>query len=609
MPVIADGPEAAASLAANDAVRLFVERATEVAPHFALTSATGPVIVEICRRLDGIPLALELAAARIKALSPGELLARLDQPLALLTGGPRDAPARQQTLRATLRWSYDLLTPTEQRLFRQLSVFAGGWTLEAAEAVVALGDDNTRDDGEQSLLDGLSSLVDKSLVQRIDPPGQAARYGMLEPIRQFAGDDLARHDAELAGVRRRHARYVQSVVVDLLDRINGPDTIVWFERIETEHDNLRAALRWAREVGEIETGLRLVGELGIFWGMRGYVTEGWDQIERFLSAPGAARRTAGRADALWAASWVRFFQGKGGAMLPLADEACSICEELGDRCRLAKALLTRGEGHHQQGIHDRAREDWERALALFRECGDAVMAARVLVRLGAVAFEAGDLDQAIAILQEALALARAREQKIVIALALGTFGAIAERMGEDDRAAAYYRERLLLYSELGMPRVIAVTLEQFAHLAHRQRQLERAACLFGAAATLHERSGSVSDRIAIDAEIDAVRAALPDPVFQAAWARGRAMSIQQSIDLALEPFSGRDSGMVVSPGKLSPREADVLRLIAAGRSNREIAAELFISVRTVERHIENLYRKLDVHNRADAVAIGRQQIG
>jgi predicted ATPase/DNA-binding CsgD family transcriptional regulator len=601
-----NGRQSGLSALGSDAVRLFVERAGQVSPSFGLTELNAPVINEICIRLDGLPLALELAAARINVLSPNDLLARLDQPLKVLTGGPHDAPARQQTMRATLQWSYGLLTPDEQQLLRNLSVFAGGWTLAAVEATAAHDD----------VLATLSSLVDKSLVRRVDLPGQLARYDMLEPVREFARERLLEEGDEAAWARQRHARYFLALVAGMRQRLDGPDGPALFVELESEYDNLRAALAWLRESGQVDSGLQLVGDLGMFWVQHGYIGEAQAYAEAFLNSSEAPRWTLARAKALWTAGWLWFTLGKYASALPLIDEARAIGEEHGDQYTLAQALFMRGicRLQLQRDDYEQTVSEWERALPLFRELGDDAMVVRVLVHLGDMACHHGDLERSRAILEEALALARRGDLKIVTALALGDLGKIAQLSGDDRWAADLYRERLALYHELGIPRGIAETIEKIAGLARRQRQPERATCLFGVASALRERSGSpwhdLTNIPNLDEEFRILRSELPAAAFQSAWTRGRGMTVDEAIELALQTITNiRDESTSQPPAGLSRREAEVLGLIAAGRSNRQIAAELFISARTVERHIENLYRKLDVHNRAEAIDVGRRHLG
>jgi predicted ATPase/DNA-binding CsgD family transcriptional regulator len=592
-----DGRQSDSALIASDAVRLFIERAAESSPGFLLTKLNEPVINEICRRLDGLPLALELAAARIKVLSPDDLLARLDQPLKVLAGGPRDAPARQQTMRDTLQWSYDLLTPDERQLFRRLSVFAGGCTLAAVEATASHDD----------VLATLSSLVDKSLVRRVDQPGQLARYDMLEPVRQFALERLNDNGDEAARTRRQHAGYFLSLAEGLNERADGPDGPLLFERIESEHDNLRAALRCLHDSAAVEDGLRLVGELCVLWIQRGYIDEGQAHAETFLNLPGAAQRTVARARALWSLSWLRLQRGEHESALPSIDESRAIAEACGDRSGLAQALFVRGLCCFRRGDADAAQSDWERALPLFRELGEEAMVVRVLVHLGKLAHRDGDLKRSCIIIEEALTLARAGDLKMVTALALGALGIVAEQEGDAERSAALYGERLALYHELGIPRGVAESISLIARLARRRRQLEQAACLFGAASVLREQSGSSwydeMDYLDLEEELSALRSRLPDAAFQSAWGRGRAMPADDAIDLALRAFmSARDELASPPPAGMTPRELEVLRLLAAGKSNRQIAEAIFLSSRTVERHVANIYRKIDVHNRSEATA-------
>jgi predicted ATPase/DNA-binding CsgD family transcriptional regulator len=587
------------SLLESDAIRLFMDRARQASPTFGLTEANATAIGEICRRMDGLPLAIELAAAWMKVLSPEDLLTRLDRPMAILTGGPRNAPARQQTMHDTLQWSYLLLTPDEQRLFRHLSIFAGGCTLDAIEAVTA------RDD----FLETLSSLVDKSLIQRGDHPGQIARFSMLEPVRQFALERLMEDDDDTSRVRQQHARYFLSVVEGLSDRLDGPEGPAWFDRIESELDNLRGALYWLHDTSQFDLGLQLVSELGQFWAYRDYFSEGRAHAEAFLNLPGASQPTIERARALWSTSWLWVNRDEFNVALHMNREAQAIAEKHDDRFVLANSIHVQGMCHLRLGDGERARTDFECALLLFRELQNTRMVGRVLAHLGILVSHQGDLDRARAHLEEALSLTRANDLKVVTALALGGLGWAAEQSGEADRAVNLQQERLILYRDLGILWGTAASIERIACLAHRQWPND-AVCLFGSASAVLERisvSAQSTFNPDIDETLDALRSTMPDADFQVAWDRGRNMALENAINLALRPFGIDRNGFVsaVSSG-LTPREAEVLELIARRLSNQTIADRLFISPRTVERHIENLYRKLDIHCRSDAVDVGRR---
>lgn len=590
-----DSQPSASALSDNDAVRLFVDRATGVSSTFVLTEANAPAVNAICHRVGGLPLAIELAAARIKVLPPEELLARIELSanqgsLTLLTGGPRDAPERQQTMRDTIQWSHDLLTDDERRAFRQLAVFASGWTLEAVEAIVEQAD----------VFEMLASLIDKSLVQHVDRPGQPDRYWMLEPIRQFGLELLSQHGDERSDVRRRHAMYVLSIVDGLVNRLDSPGAAIWYERIESEHDNIRAALRWAKENGEVDLGLQLVAHVGKFWDQRGYLIEGWAHFESFLSMPGAERRTTTRAAALCTACRLLERLGRMERNLSLANEACAISAEHGDWDCLAHALLVRGIGYLQQGDDELAQADWEQAMRLLQASADRPHAARVLLHLSDLARRRGDHDRWRALVKEAHDLARSASVLTVTSLSLRYLGQIAEESGNDELAAERYRERLRINRELGMPWSTSHTLEYLARLARRQGQFERAACMLACAAVLHERSGSpfiATDDFEIVEEVQAVRDALSDDVFQAAWSRCQAMTMDEASEYALQDDVDRSAASESAPTTLTRRELDVLRLLVDGKSNQEIASDLFISPNTVTTHVANIMNKLGLDSR------------
>ncbi len=583
------------------AVQLFVERARQASHDFVLTGEIADSVRTICRRLDGLPLALELAAARLNVLAPRDLLDRLDQPLLVLTGGPRDVPDRQQTMRATLQWSYDLLTCSEQQLFRRMSVFAGGGSLDAIEVVCPDG----------SFLDNLASLVSKGLVRRVEAPDDPARYDMLEPVRQFSMECLGEFGDETQQVRQLHTEYFVSLVEDLNRRLDGPEAPAWFNRIELEHANLRAALHWMQASNQVEPGLQLVGELAIFWHQHAHISEGRRFAEMFLTAPGATKRTIQRARALCFASWTWMNINEDQAALEMNDEACSIAEELGDRSMLAHALFVRGVCHFRQGEDERATLDWERALLLFREFEDRSMVVRVLNHLGNVARQQGNLKRSRAVLEEALVLARSSDLKAVTAHALGSLGSTVERSGEDRAAIDLYHEQLVLYLELGISRGIAGCIERIASLAQREDKSDHAICLLGAASVLRQQGGGLGYRVTVDGDIDKelgeLRSKVPEVEFRSAWDRGRGMVLEDAVELALQPLQAiQDEHRPAAPGGLTPREVEVLVLMAGGLSNREMADELYLSIRTVERHVSNIYRKIDAHNRAEATRYALQ---
>jgi predicted ATPase/DNA-binding SARP family transcriptional activator/Tfp pilus assembly protein PilF len=424
------------------AIALFVRRAQLARPDFSLTAANAGALAEICRRLDGLPLAIEMAAARVRLLPPAELLRRLAEPLAVLGGGARDAPARHRTLRATIAWSYDLLTPAEQALFTDLAVFAGGATLEAVEVVAAAtaGLDAT------TALETAAALVDHSLIQqREDALGQG-RLGMLETIREFARERLdARGDANT--VQARHAAYFLAFAETAAPELTGPEQAEWLDRLELEIDNLRAALRAFHQADQAAL-LRLVSALWRFWWVHGYLTEGRSWLERAIAMPPAGP------DASYAAA---------------LDGAGVLAEAQGD---LATATLRH-----------------EAALAVWQALGDPRGQLRSLLNLGLVAIERGEPGQAIRLYEEALALARATGDQAGIAACLGNLGQAAVEQGAHERAAAYYRESLHLFRALGDLRNLGAVLDNLGALAFREGDYQQAAEFQSEALTLFRDLG------------------------------------------------------------------------------------------------------------------------
>jgi predicted ATPase len=544
------------------AVELFIQRAQDVKPDFALTEQNAPAVAEICHRLDGLPLAIELAAARIKLLSPQALLGWLERRLPLLTGGARDLPARQQTLRDTIAWSYELLEEGERRLFRRLAVFVGGCSLEAAAAVCGL-----LSDPELDVLEGLASLVDRSLLRHTEGVDGEPRFWMLETIREYGLERLA-ESGEAAEIRRQHARFFLKAAEEQWEH-------AWRE---TEHDNVRATLAWAVENQETETGLRLARALGEFWAMRGYLTEGRERLAALLSLPGASDRTALRAGALFSAGGMAWMQADYTAAHPLLKESVTLYRELGDRPRAALSLWLLGMSVQWQGDYRRARSTYEECLALWREAEDPGGVGIALTYLGSLTYEQGDLatarplcEEALATLrglphppphpladaldwlgvvvnaqgddaaafslfEEGLAVRREMGDKRCSGISLHNLGKASESRGDYESARARYEESLSLHREVGERRGIAECLEGFARVAIAQGQPERAARLFGAAAALREAIGAPLppiDRFRYERLVAAARAGLTEDAFAAAWIQGRSLSLEEAIAEAL----------------------------------------------------------------------------
>ena len=443
-----------AALARFPSVTLFLQRAQGVKPEFQLTSTNARAVAEICVRLDGLPLAIELAAARMKLLSPQVLLARLSRRLAMLTGGARDVPTRQQTLRNTIEWSYQLLNAWEQRLFRWLSVFVGSCTLPAAEAVCT-----GSDDGAGQVLDGVASLVDKSLLQRMEQTGEGSeepRLLMLETIREYGLEALTAN-GEGEDARQAHAGYFLSLAEEAEPALKGPLLVPWLERLEQEHDNLRAALQWALEGGRAEIALRLGIALERFWVVRGHRYEGLAFLERAL-AESAGVATDLRAKALLAAARLALIQSnydRGGI---LAQESLALFRELGDRRGIALSLDRLGMAAWRRGDFTAARVLMEEDLALFREVGDQDRVAWSLFTLGLLNNKQGEYTRACALFEESLTLFRQLGNKRGIAASLTQLaGALFVSLGDQAMIYPLLEEGLLLDREIGDKEGIAVS--------------------------------------------------------------------------------------------------------------------------------------------------------
>jgi tetratricopeptide (TPR) repeat protein len=497
---------------AYEAVRLFEQRAQGHRPDFALTAQNARAVAEVCARLDGIPLAIELAAARAESLSVEAIAARLDDCFRLLTEGARDSLPRQRTLRAALDWSYDLLQEGERTLLGRLSVFAAGCTLEAAEAVCA-GESMSGALRLPEVLDLLGRLVGKSLVQAQEAGGEV-RYGLLETVRQYGAERLAAA-GEVDATRDRHLAYFLALAEGAEPELKGPERERRLARMEAEHDNLRAALAWAGEQGAAELGLRLAGSMWRFWSVRGYFSEGRGWLERALAAgPGspAARARAlnaagdlaaelgdfGRevvlqeeALALWRAlgdrrgiaatlnriAWVASLQGDFSRAWTVQEECLVLQRELGDRWDIAYSLNHLGWVAAMQGHYGRALALAEEAMAHWRALGDNWGVARSLNHLGWMLSRQGDLDRAAALLEQGLVCCRELSDRAGIAASLGRLGWVVGHQGDLSRAAALLEECLALQRALEDRRGIARSLSHLGWVLSRQGDRDRAAAL------------------------------------------------------------------------------------------------------------------------------------
>ena len=557
------------------AVALFIQRAVAVKPDFEVTEDNAPAVAEICARLDGLPLAIELAAARVKLLSPAAMRTRLASRLQLLTGGARDLPVRQQTLRGAIDWSYELLNAAEQKLFRRLSVFVGGCTLEAVEAVC-----NTKSDLGLDPLDGMASMVDKSLMQQAEQAEGEPRFVMLETIREYGLEKLAASGEE-ALTRRAHAAYCLVLAEEGASESTGAERTEWLGRFEIEHDNFRAALEWLTESGDAEWGLRLGAALFRFWEMREYLAEGRDRLRKLLKLRGAAPRTKARARALFAAGVLAGEQGDYAAADALIEQSLEIARALEDKRGIAISLNALAVHARDQGNVVASRSLFEENLVLWRELGDRVAVARSLSNLANVVNLQGDYPLARSLYEECLSIFRELDDRTGVAWSLNYQGDVARDQGDEAVARALYEESLLafrelgdrwgiassladlgtlardqkdyaavhvlygesmrIFQELGHKRGIARLLEGFACSAAAQRKPERSLRLAGAAAALRQVLGAPlppAEQAKLERSLEPARQVLANTAAAAVWMEGWAMPLEKALEDALTPDSG-----------------------------------------------------------------------
>jgi predicted ATPase/class 3 adenylate cyclase len=563
------------------AVSLFIERALAVRPSFAVTNENAPAVAEICAKLDGLPLAIELAAARVKLLPPEAMLTRLESRLKLLTGGARDLPARQQTLRGAIAWSHELLGEKERKLFRRLSVFVGGCTLETAEMICGGAGDLALD-----VFEGMASLVDENLLRQEETTGTEPRFVMLETIREFALEMLV-ESGEGEDTRRTHAVHYLDLAERARGELWGADQLEWFARLEAEHDNLRAALRWCQGSREAEMALRMTGGLWQFWWIRGYWYEGRTWLEQALDLgselSGRVRKSAlagagamawaqddyaratrlmeeslelerelgnthGVADALSNLAAVASEQGDYTRAMQLIEESLSLRRELDDRRGIAVSLGLLGSLASHRAEYARAREHLEESLALHREYGNRQGAAMALRDLGATAHRMGQAALARELCEEALGMFRELDDKHGIASSLNLLADLMQHRGEHARALRLHAQALETHVELGHKSGISTSLIGLAEIALVEGEAERAARLLGGIDGLRELIGiplALAEALRYDRCVAAAREALAAEAFQSAIARGRRMKLDQMLaeNAALSPAMQDDTAV------------------------------------------------------------------
>jgi predicted ATPase/DNA-binding CsgD family transcriptional regulator len=632
LSLVGSGDSPAGQSSVPPAAALFVERARAVLPDFELTPDNRPAIIEICARLDGLPLAIELAAAQIELLAPWALAGRLTRSsgalasFQILVGGPADLPVRQRTLRSTIEWSYQLLSPSEQVLFRRLSVFAGGCTLDAAIAlttgsesaiVVAVGGVSSDDSASKDALaesapevvEWLSVLVDHSLlVHEIDSSYGLERYRMLETVREL-GLELLAASEESELIQQRHAA-ICGAVADLADEgLIGADQAIWLYWLDHDHENFRVALRWAITREQTALACRLGFGLWRFWGTRGWETEGRRWLKAVLALPVPTEVIGLRQRVAWAAGRLALDQGDNAEAAVLLTESLALARRLGDQVSIADSLTQLGHVAAAGNDYPGARACHDEALAIRRAISDRRGTAISLSSLGVLARAQGDLVQARLLLEEALVLFRDVHDQFSIAATTGHLVDAAFDANDLSRARTLLVESLDALRALGARFGVARCLERWAALASAQGRLAPAIRLAGAASALRTARGeplSSAESAQLERMLGPARSALPVDVARQEWALGRAMTMDEAIRFALDlatgaapPAEGPRAGPVPDPDfPLTLRQWEVAELVARGLTNQEIASALVISPRTAETHVQNILAKLDLTSRS-----------
>jgi non-specific serine/threonine protein kinase len=586
--------------AANPSIALFLARGRACQPSFGLTSDNLPAVAEICTRLDGLPLAIELAAAQLRVLSPLAILDRLSARAPLPLTAARDAPARHRTLDAAVASSYDLLAPLEQIAFRWCGVFAGGFTAPAATAVCA------RTPPSVDMLSLLAQLADKSLVVATEEPNGAPRFRWMESIRAFALDRLDEH-GDLPEARQRHATHCLALAEQADAAYIGRSMGDTFDLLEREYDNLRAAFHWSLDGGDLGLGLALAGALYRFWMLRGHLSEARQWLERALPRSHNLSPTV-RARALNAAGVLAGMQDDNDAAEAYFLDSLALWRMLGDNARIAAAVGNLGLVAQNRHDIPRALECFEESQSLYEAAGDQRGIAISIGCRARLARQQGQHAEARDLFEQTVGLFRTLGDDMYLANSLANLGHTALVLANLEEAASSFRESLEIRQALGITLGMAECLEGFAAVAGAAGHARRAARLYGAADALREVTGapvSTTDRAEYDELLERIRRRLGAPSFQSEWTAGRATELDEATRLAMRATAAEDiaaahaTGVSAGLAILTRREIEVAAHVAGGRTNREIARELMVAERTVETHLEHIFDKLGAQTRAE----------
>jgi non-specific serine/threonine protein kinase len=572
----------------SEAGELFVERARGVAPGFVPTQESVQGLAEICRRLDGLPLAIELAAVCVRTLSLDEIARRLGDRFTLLTHTRQVVTERHRAMWQAIAWSYDLLEVQDKFVFWRLAVFASGWTLDLAQKICTL------DDPAIDIVSGVRRLVEKSLVE-FDPRG---RYRLLDSMREFAFEKLD-ESGEAAALRLRHAEVFLALAEESVKHLNGPALMSSVEQLETEQDNLRAAMQWCFHNGQRTLGLRIACELALFWSTRGHLSEGEHWLERGLQEGEETISDALRARALAHASALAAYRADTARAQILQERALALRQALGDKPGIGDSLTQLGAMAVAARNPTAARRLLEEALDCFQELGNKQMVALVACHLAIVTAQLGDYVRAAILGEQSLMLVEECGVTRWLPRACLSLGLILLRRGEDERSAELLRRAVLVARETGESWSVTLGLELYAHLAVGRGQPERAVVLLGGAAALHDHTEGASP-LGIPNEVPATTTAARNRLgasrFRRALEHGRNSRLDDLIKVLQEPLEAEartpDSG-------LTAREQEVVQLLARGYSNREIAAALVIAISTTERHVANILNRLNLRTRTE----------